>query len=90
MKVCDTLPRGLAYVKSSPKAKLSNGRYCWTIPTLKAKASKRLVLISRVLKGAPAKVTNRADATSYEAKKATVNDTVRIRLTSTRQGGVTG
>lgn len=90
VRVCDTLPAGMAFVKASPSAKLSNGRYCWTVGSLKAKASKRFTLVVRVLGGAPSKVTNRATATGTNALSRTASKTVRIMRTAAKSGGVTG
>lgn len=88
--VCDTLPAGLAFVRASPKAKLTKGRYCWTVASLAPGKSTQFTLTVRVLGGAAKQVTNRVTATSADAQRATASRSVRIATTAVRAGGVTG
>jgi uncharacterized repeat protein (TIGR01451 family) len=70
VKVCDALPAGLAYVSSSPKAKLTDGRTCWTLKTLAAGKSKTITVVARALHGAGGKLTNHATESVKGMKKA--------------------
>jgi uncharacterized repeat protein (TIGR01451 family) len=91
VNVCDRPPRGLAVIRTSPNAQLRNGQYCWRIRSLRARSSKRLVLIARVLHGASSRLTNRGRVTSPNARGDSDTSTVVIRRSSpVRQGGVTG
>lgn len=90
VKVCDRLPAGLTFRKATPKAKLTRGRYCWTVRKLAPGKSARFSLTARVLRGAPKRVTNRVTASSPGARSATAKRTVRILTKKPRPGGVTG
>jgi uncharacterized repeat protein (TIGR01451 family) len=70
VKVCDALPAGLAYVSSSPKAKLADGQACWTLKTLAAGKSKTITLVARALHGAGGNLTNHATVSVMGMKKA--------------------
>jgi uncharacterized repeat protein (TIGR01451 family) len=70
VKVCDALPAGLAYVSSSPKAKLTDGQTCWTLKTLGAGKSKTVTLVARALHGAGGNLTNHATAKAKGMKQA--------------------
>jgi uncharacterized repeat protein (TIGR01451 family) len=95
VKVCDDLPSGLVYVSSSPRAKLSSGRYCWTVATLGAKKSKSFTIKAKVLKGANGRKVNVATATAPNArgaksKAATDSAAIHVKGVAVRGGGVTG
>jgi uncharacterized repeat protein (TIGR01451 family) len=78
VKVCDSLPAGLAYVSSNPKAKLSNGQACWTLKTLAAGKSKEITVLARALPGAGGNLTNHAIATAKGMKAVTAHATVHV------------
>jgi uncharacterized repeat protein (TIGR01451 family) len=90
VRVCDTLPSGLAYVSSSPKATLSKGRQCWTISHLAAHTSKSYRLTVRALSGANGNKTNRVSATGSGVSTARASRTVHVLGTSAGAPPVTG
>lgn len=90
LRVCDSFPAGLAYVGSSPKAKLRKGRVCWRIKRLRAGASKRITVRARALPGARGKLTNRATASAKGMKPARAKSTVRVAPAPARPTPVTG
>jgi uncharacterized repeat protein (TIGR01451 family) len=91
VRTCDDLPKGLAYVSSSPKAKLSKGKYCWTAKQLRAGQRKTYKLTVRALQGIrPGKKVNHATAKSPDAKTKRAKRTVRVRGAQVAAGGVTG
>jgi uncharacterized repeat protein (TIGR01451 family) len=90
VKTCDRLPSGLVYVSSSPKAKLSKGKYCWTAKRLGAGKSKTYKLTVRALAGTSGKTVNNASATSPNARTDRAKRAVRVRGGQVRAGGFTG
>jgi uncharacterized repeat protein (TIGR01451 family) len=82
VKVCDSLPAGLAYLGSSPKGAVTNGKVCWTIKTLAGGGSKTITVLARALRGASGNLTNHATATAKGMKAAaaaTAQSTVRVK-----------
>jgi hypothetical protein len=78
-------------VSSSPKAKLSKGKYCWTAKQLRAGQRKTYKLTVRALQGIrPGKKVNHATAKSPDAKTKRAKRTVRVRGAQVAAGGVTG
>jgi uncharacterized repeat protein (TIGR01451 family) len=77
--VCDALAHGLVYVRSTPKARLKSGRYCWTIAKLGAHGSKQFNLVANVAlrKGGP--ITNHATATAPGIQTARAAVTIHVR-----------
>jgi uncharacterized repeat protein (TIGR01451 family) len=61
--VCDSLPGALIYVRSSPTAHLSLGRYCWTFGRLASRRSRTVTLTANAAPGKGGNVINRATAT---------------------------
>ncbi|HEY4279003.1 MAG TPA: DUF11 domain-containing protein [Conexibacter sp.] len=95
VRVCDDLPSGLVYVSSTPKAKLSKGKYCWAISTLGAKKSNAITIKARALRGQGGRTVNVATATAPGArgargKAATGTAAIRVLAAQRRGGGVTG
>jgi len=95
VRVCDRLPSGLVFVSSTPKAKLSKGKRCWTVRVLGAKKSKTFTLKVRVLRGAGGRKVNVATATAPNARgarsrAATGTAAIRVKPIAARGGGVTG
>lgn len=90
VKVCDNLPSGLVYVSSKSRAKLSKGLYCWTVKSLGARKSKTFTLTARALRGTSGTKTNRATASSPDARTKRVSRSVRVTRAALRAGGVTG
>lgn len=90
VKVCDDLPSGLVYVGSKSRAKLTKGQYCWTVKSLGAGKSRTFTLTARALKGASGTKTNRATASSPDARTKRASRSVRVTRTALRAGGVTG
>jgi uncharacterized repeat protein (TIGR01451 family) len=90
VKVCDNLPSGLVYVSSKSRAKLTKGQYCWTVGSLGAGKSRTFTLTARALKGTSGTKTNRATASSPDARTKRASRSVRVTRTALRAGGVTG
>jgi uncharacterized repeat protein (TIGR01451 family) len=90
VKVCDSLPAGLAYVSSNPKAKLTNGRTCWTLKTLAAGKSKTITVLARALRGASGSLTNHATATAKGMKSVRAHATVQVNPVPKAPTPVTG
>jgi uncharacterized repeat protein (TIGR01451 family) len=78
VELCDRLPRGLAYVSSSPTATLSNGRRCWHFATLNAHQSKVAKVVARALPGASGNLTNHATATANGARTARAQSRLHV------------
>jgi uncharacterized repeat protein (TIGR01451 family) len=91
VRVCDRLPSGLVYVSSKPKAKVSKGRNCWTVKSLKAGKRKTFKVTVRALSGTSGRKVNRVTATSPNARgTARAKRTIRVRGGAVSGGGVTG
>jgi uncharacterized repeat protein (TIGR01451 family) len=95
VRVCDDLPSGLAFVSATPRARLSSGRYCWTLRTLGAGKSRTFTLRVRVLRGTSGRKVNVATATAPNARGArsrAAADSAPIQVIAgvVRSGGVTG
>jgi uncharacterized repeat protein (TIGR01451 family) len=90
VRVCDDLPSGLVYASSTPQAKLSNGRYCWTAKSLAAGRSQTYRLTIRALSGASGRKVNRASANSSGASTNTATGAIRVLPARAVGGGVTG
>lgn len=91
VRVCDAMPRGLVFVRASPKARLRSGKHCWTVKTLRAKKSASFRIVARVAGNAPSRVTNRVKVSSRDVRRtATAKRTVRIQRVAAKAGGVTG
>jgi uncharacterized repeat protein (TIGR01451 family) len=78
VKVCDDLPSGLAFVKATPKAKLSKGKYCWPAKRLGAGKSKTYRMTVRALQGTSGRKVNTATATSPDARTKRAKRAVRV------------
>lgn len=78
VKVCDALPRGLVFVGSSPKAKLTKGQRCWSLGTLRAHGSRTITLRARTLPGAHGKLTNHAVATGSGVAAARAQRAIKV------------
>lgn len=79
VKVCDALPLGLSFKGAQPKAKLHNGKECWTIKTLRAGSSRTFTIRARTLKGTSGRKTNHATATAKDAKRVSSKATIRVK-----------
>jgi uncharacterized repeat protein (TIGR01451 family) len=90
VRVCDDLPSGLVYASSTPQAKLSNGKYCWTAKTLAAGKSTTYRLTIRALSGASGRKTNRASVSSSRVNANTATVAIRVLPARAIGGGVTG
>ena len=91
VRVCATIPEGLDYVSSKPRARLSNGRRCWTIPRLAPGQTVRRRITARAQPGFRGRVRVNATATARGALRDTDSDPARVLgIQSVRAGGVTG
>ncbi len=77
--VCDRLPAGLVFVSSSPRAKLSVGRFCWSIRRLGGGRAKAFILVTNVLPGHDARQVNRATASAPGVRSVSASSAVRVR-----------
>lgn len=90
VRVCDRLPSGLIYAASTPRAKLSKGRRCWTARSLAAGAHRSYRIAVRVTAGTSGRKANVATATSPDARSARATRSVRVVGARPAPGGVTG
>jgi uncharacterized repeat protein (TIGR01451 family)/fimbrial isopeptide formation D2 family protein len=91
VRVCDQLAEDFAYVRAHPRARLSEGRYCWTVRRLGPKASRTFRVQTRALRDARGRRPSGATATSRDAPTARARTAVRvIGERAGKGGGVTG
>jgi hypothetical protein len=91
VRTCDQLPAGLVALKTTPKAKVSEGGYCWTAKRLPAGKSTTYKITVRALPGAGGRTVNRVTASSREIRStARATRTVRVLPRQAAAGGVTG
>ena len=91
VRTCDDLPAGLAFVKATPKAKLTKGRYCWTAKVLKPRQGKTYRITVRALNAAGGTKVNHAVATARDANTKRAKRAVRVMGGGVSPaGGVTG
>jgi uncharacterized repeat protein (TIGR01451 family) len=79
VRVCDRLPLGIVYTGARPKAKLTNGRQCWSYKSIGAHKSRTITLLARALKGTSGKKINHATATARGVPSARAAATVRVK-----------
>ena len=77
VRVCDTLPRGLA-VDSAPGFKVSGRTVCKSVGTLRVLGTKTLRFTARVGPGAASRVTNTATATANNASGARARARIQV------------
>lgn len=78
VRVCDTLPRGLAAV-AAPGFMRDRGALCATLARLPDGASRVLRLTARVAPGAPGVLTNRAAVLASNTPSASAQTAIRVR-----------
>ena len=88
--VCDVVPAKLAYVSASVPAVLRNGRPCFKLGTLKAKASRTFTVRTRIVRGTGGTLRNVVRVTADNAASKRASDSVKIKTAPEREGGVTG
>jgi uncharacterized repeat protein (TIGR01451 family) len=76
--VCDSLPTALVFVAAHPMARLSVGRYCFSVHSLGAHGSRSFTLIANAAPGHSGRVVNRATATAPGARSAKASATVKL------------
>jgi len=76
--VCERLPLGLAYVRSSVRMHLRDGRFCWNLGTLAGRHSQTIVLVVRGLSGPQRTVQARAAAGGAGVRTVRAVQHVRI------------
>jgi uncharacterized repeat protein (TIGR01451 family) len=93
VRVCDRLPAELAFVRSSDRRRLREGRHCWDVELLAAEGTRRLGLTARVLAGAGGRAVNTATG-SVSGSTATARARRMVQVvgggSAGRPGGVTG
>lgn len=90
VRVCDQLPDGLVYLRSTGKMILRGGQHCWALGSLKPGAAKTVRVTVRALHGAKGTKTNQVRASSPDTRSVRAQSTVRVIGTPARGGGVTG
>jgi uncharacterized protein DUF11 len=88
--VCDRMPPGLVAVSTSPRARLRNRSYCWTISSLAPGRSKILTIVVSALSRTSGRRVNRATVNASDALPATASRAVTIHRIRVLGGGVTG
>src|SRR4051794_18601939 len=78
VRVCDRLPRQLAFVSSSPKTESRARAHCWLIRGMAGGASKRLTLTAELGAGARGTVVNRVSAKAPRTRVARASARVRV------------
>ena len=93
VKVCDDVPRGLAFISASG-FQPENGHICFTVASLAPGASKAFQLTLRAAGDAPAKITNHATARAANAPSVSASAAIAVARAPasdvTRPPGVTG
>lgn len=90
VETCDTVPNGLAYVGSSPKAKLVKGKLCWKAKAIGPHKTRTYKVTARALH-AGRSLVNHATTKFAEAKKALhAKAKVRVRAPKVLPTPVTG
>jgi uncharacterized repeat protein (TIGR01451 family) len=93
VRVCDRLPAELAFVRSSERRRLRNGRQCWGIERVAPEGTSRLSVTARVLAGARGSAVNRATVAVRGGRTTRARRAVQVVAGSASQGrpgGVTG
>ena len=90
VKVCDTLPLGMVFQASSPKARLVNGRQCWSLGTVRGHSSKTITVRAKASLGTSGTKTNHATAMGKGVKAVNAQATVRVTPAPTKPTPVTG
>jgi uncharacterized repeat protein (TIGR01451 family) len=94
IEVCDQLPEGLVFVRSSRPHRMRDGRHCWDLARLRAGRSATIRVTAKVAAGARGALRNRATATVDGAPALGVRARQTVRVTGAAQpappGGVTG
>jgi uncharacterized repeat protein (TIGR01451 family) len=88
--VCDRMPPGLVAVSTSPRARLRNGSYCWTLSSLPPGRSKTLTVVASALSRASGRRVNRATANARDARQVAASRAVTVHRIRVLGGGVTG
>ena len=79
IRTCDRLPAGLVLTKSTPAARRTRGRACWTTGRLDPRRSRTYTLTARARQGTSGTQINRATATSPDAAAGHARRLVRVR-----------
>ena len=92
VRVCDRLPAGLSFVRSSERRRLRKGRHCWDIARVAAAGTSRLTLTARVLNGARGRELSRATAAVRGGSTTRARRAVQVvaGASQDQSGGVTG
>jgi uncharacterized repeat protein (TIGR01451 family) len=91
VRVCDRLPPGLVFTGSPPKTTRTGGRYCASLATVKAHASKTVRIATRTLRGTRGRRTNTATVSGTGVRaQAAASPVVAVLGVSAHGGGVTG
>ena len=79
IRTCDRLPSGLVLTKSTPAARRTRDRACWTTRRLDPRRSRTYTLTARARHGISGMRINRATATSPDAATGHARRLVRVR-----------
>jgi hypothetical protein len=88
VKVCDRLPRGTKFVAGSLGAKRRGRLVCWSIPTLRARASKSVWVRGEALLGVTGTLRDGATAAaSPGGRHLTARASAEVQVTATAPCG---
>lgn len=90
VKVCDRLPLGIVFERSSHRAHLVHGEQCWSLGALQPHRYKAIKVVAKVLRGTKGKRVNHAYATAKGVKTAKAHAKVRVKPAQPRTTPVTG
>jgi uncharacterized repeat protein (TIGR01451 family) len=76
--VCDSLPQTLLFDRASPRARLSTGRYCWSLRRLAGHARRSLRITVWVTPSHGGNVTNHATATARDTLTTHASATIQV------------
>jgi hypothetical protein len=77
-------------VRTSPKARLRDGAYCWAISSLAPGRSQRLTFVVSALSRVTGRRINHATVNASNAMPATASRAVTVHRIRVLGGGVTG
>jgi uncharacterized repeat protein (TIGR01451 family) len=81
VRVCDTMPRALSYLSSTPSASRRGGAYCWTVKRLAGHASRKITVRAVPKRSAHGKIVNHATATASGVAAARAQAAIRVAAT---------
>jgi uncharacterized repeat protein (TIGR01451 family) len=90
MLVCDDMPSGLVASGTSPRARLRDGAYCWSLSSLAPGKSRTLTITATPLSKTSGRRVNHATLNARDARPLTATRAVTVDRIRVLGGGVTG